>query len=423
MRTPAVRALVAPVRDYAWGSSTALAELQGRPAPTAGPEAEAWFGAHPGAPATVRDGDRQRPLDEVLAADPEGELGAAAMCRFGPRLPFLVKLLAADSPLSLQCHPSAAQARVGFEAEEAAGLATADPRRNYRDPWPKPELLHALTPFTALCGFRGPPQTARLIDAMDVPPLRGLALDLARRDHSAIAPSIRWALRDGRREAIAALPQLRQGAARLRDRLADVAGGRDALPRAGPTLTDDRWWWVAAHWTVELIDRYPDDPGSIVALLLRVVDLEPGEAIHLPAGNLHAYLRGTGLEVMASSDNVLRGGLTPKHVDVDELLTVVDAGFLATPVAPGIPHGGEMVHETPTPHFRASYLDLDGRPAVLDQRGPQVLVVVGGSATVEADGDQVTLTPGTGAFVAARARSVTVRGTGRLFRTTPGDAA
>jgi mannose-6-phosphate isomerase len=433
MPSPAVRPLVAPVRRYAWGSRTALAELQDRPSPTDGPEAEAWFGAHPDDPADAHDGDTTRPLTEVIAADPCRELGVDVTTRFGPNLPFLVKLLAADAPLSLQCHPSAAQARAGFDAEEAAGIRMDDPARCYRDPWPKPELLQALTPFTALCGFRGPPQTARFLTAMDVPSLAWLADDLTTRDHDAIAPTIRWALRDGRGQAIAALAELRAGACRLRDRLAPRGG---PLPLASPTLLTDAWWPVAARWLVELVERYPDDPGTVVALLLRIVDLRPGEAIHLPAGNLHAYLAGTGVEVMASSDNVLRGGLTPKHVDVDALLATVDARFLPTPVVAGVTTGRETVHPTPTPHFRASHLDLDAhpveleRPTAADRRGPEILVVVGGTATIRATRDdaphdaqdgEVTLAPGTGAFVAAHAARVTVSGTGRLFRTTPGD--
>lgn len=412
------------VRDYAWGSRRLLAELQGRPAPTPRPEAEAWFGTHPAAPSHVADG---RTLRDVVLADPTTALGHDVADRFEGRLPFLVKLLCAEAPLSLQAHPSASQAVVGFDREEAAGIAVDAPDRLYRDRWAKPELLYALTPFAALCGFRGPPRTARFLAAMDVPRLEPLRRDLAERDQQALAPAVRWALRDGRDEAAAALDQLRAGAARLASRGGALPPAvASATPAAGADAPDADWWPIAARWLVELIDRYPGDPGSVVALLLRVVELAPGEAIHLPAGNLHAYLHGAGVEVMASSDNVLRGGLTPKHVDVDALLEVVDARFLPTPWVPGRAGGpddadGEVVHATPTPHFRLSHLALGAAPVALPPRGPQVLLAVGGEAQVTADGATITVPRGQAAFVGAAAREVAVTGAGQLFRATPGD--
>jgi mannose-6-phosphate isomerase len=412
---PTIRPLVAPVRDYAWGSRTAIAHLQDRPAPTGRPEAEAWFGAHPGAPSTT--GDTRRALTDVIADDPTGTLGDEVARRFDGRLPFLVKLLAADAPLSLQAHPDAAQAAAGFAAEEAGGIARDAPHRLYRDSWPKPELLHALTPFTALCGFRGPPRTARFIEALDVPRLSALAHRLATDDQLALAPAIEWALRSGRDEAAAALPDLRAAAARMCDRLAGAGG----TPSTDGHHAPEGWWGLAARWLVELVDRYPDDPGTIVALLLRVIELQPGEAIHLPAGNLHAYLAGVGVEVMASSDNVLRGGLTAKHVDVDALLEVVDARFLPVPFAPFDQLDGEVVHVTPTPHFRLAHRNLGPEPVVLPRRGPEILLAIGGSAQVTADGATVALGPGQGAFVPASTTVVTACGDARLFRTTPGD--
>lgn len=417
MTLPAIRALTAPVRDYAWGSRTSIAALQGRAVPSDGPEAEAWFGAHPGAPSLTADATgREAPLAEVLAADPGGELGAETVARFGPRLPFLVKLLAAESPLSLQAHPSADQAAAGFAAEEAAGVAIDAPERLYRDAEPKPELLYALTPFTALCGFRGPPRTALFLEALDVPALDAVRSRLAADAPGALSSVIEWALRSGRDEAAATLPDLRTAAARLLERLGTAAS-------AGPDAADEGGWWsVATRWIVELIDRYPGDPGTLVALLLRIVELHPGEAIHLPAGNLHAYLAGTGVEVMASSDNVLRGGLTPKHVDVDALLDVVDARFLPVPYVPGTRRSDdEVVHATPTPHFRFAHRELGPGAVTLDRRGPEIVVVVGGDAVFEADGQRLELASGHGAFVPARTREVRVRGSGQLFRATPGD--
>jgi mannose-6-phosphate isomerase len=403
--SPPVRPLDPAVRAYAWGSHSFLAELQCRPSPSAGPEAEAWFGAHPGAPATTPGPDGPAALDDVIGSDPHGELGPDALERFGPRLPFLVKLLAADAPLSLQAHPSAAQARRGFDIEEALGIPRDALTRTYRDRWPKPELLHALTPFRALCGFREPAATIALLDVLDVPELGELGRRLERDGEAALAATLAWALRDGRAAAVAALPQLRAAAARLRDRA-------EASP-----------WAPTAACLVDLIDRYPGDPGSIVALLLRLVELAPGEAIHIPDGNLHAYLGGAGVEVMASSDNVVRGGLTTKHVDVDALLEVVDARCLPPPFVPGTEQGDETVHASPTPHFRLSHVTLGARAVRLDRRGPQILVAVGGAATVTVDGNRVAIASGRGAFVGARASEVVVTGDAQVFRTTVGDDA
>ncbi|WP_052668347.1 mannose-6-phosphate isomerase, class I [Nitriliruptor alkaliphilus] len=399
MSPPSLRLLEPAVRGYAWGSRRFLADLQGRPAPTPTPEAEAWFGAHPGAPArTVASSGADR-LDEVIDADPAGELGVAVLERFGPRLPFLTKLLAADAPLSLQAHPSAEQARRGFEVEEALGIARDAPDRNYRDAWPKPELLLALTPFRALCGFREPIETADFLAALDVRGLDVVVERLARDGPGALADVVAWALRDGRDAAIATLPELRSAAARVREGA----------------------WASTARCVVDLADRYPGDPGTVVALLLRLVELAPGQAIHVPDGVLHAYLGGAGLEVMASSDNVLRGGLTAKHVDVDALLEVVDPRPLPPPFVSGERQGDETVYATPTPHFRLSELTVEGQPVRLDDRGPQVLVAVGGATEVTVDGAVATITSGRGAFVSARATEVTVSGHGRLLRTTTGD--
>jgi mannose-6-phosphate isomerase len=400
------------VRAYAWGSNRFLADLQGRPTPTDDPEAEAWFGAHPGAPATATVPGGSRPLDEVIAADPRGALGDDVLGRFGPRLPFLVKILAADAPLSLQAHPSAERAERGFAAEERLGLPRDAPDRNYRDAWPKPELLLALTPFRALCGFRAPRHTAGLLRALAVPGLAQVVDLLEHRGEAGLAPAVAWALRDGRDTAVAALPDLRTAAARVRDRSGAGASGAD----------DEPWWVSVAACVLDLIERYPGDPGTVVALLLRLVELAPGEAIHLPDGVLHAYLGGAGVEVMASSDNVLRGGLTAKHVDVDALLEVVAPRSLPPPFVAGSTCGAERVLATPTPHFRLSEVTLEDGPVRLDRRGPQILIAVGGTVTVTVDGETAPIPSGSGAFVPATARVVGVEGTGRMFRTTVGPA-
>jgi len=292
--------LTGHIRPYAWGSHTAIAQLQGRPAPTEGPEAELWLGAHPDDPSTVGGAAGGVSLASLIAGDPRAQLGERVAATFGPRLPYLLKILAAEQPLSLQAHPDLAYAREAFARQQA------DPAlpRNYTDANHKPEMLVALTPFEALCGFRSTTASAGTLESFAIP---------------ALEPAVK-ALRDGDLatavETLLSWPQ--------DDRAALIASVLTAA-RARP---DDDSCALAA----DLAARYPEDPGVLVALLLNHVRLQPGEAIWMPAGNLHAYLRGAGVELMAASDNVLRGGLTPKRVDVPELLRVLRFEVLDDPI-------------------------------------------------------------------------------------------
>lgn len=284
--------LVNTVRPYAWGSTTAIPELLGT-APTGEPQAELWMGAHPGAPSRTERGA----LNELIAADPVRELGEQAVEKFGPRLPFLLKLLAAGAPLSLQVHPDLEQAKAGYAAEEAAGIPVDAPHRMYKDANHKPELICALTPFDGLCGFRAPVEAADLIAALGVDSLKPYVDLLHAHPEEAALREVLTALLTADREEMA--HTVAQAAA-----AADRLGG-DHAPFAG------------------LAHHYPGDPGVIAAMLLNRVRLQPGEALYLGAGVPHAYLDGLGVEIMANSDNVLRCGLTPKHVDVPELLRIV----------------------------------------------------------------------------------------------------
>jgi mannose-6-phosphate isomerase len=397
------------LRGYAWGSRRFLAELEGRPGPSESPEAERWFGAHATGPATLRLADgTARPLDVAIADDPLGMLGSEVLARFGPRLPFLLKVLAAAEPLSLQAHPSATRAQAGFADEEAQGIPLDAAHRRYRDSWPKPELLRALTPFTALCGFRALDRTLELLATLAVDELAWLADGLQAEGEAAIAPAVRRLL---------TLPTTQRGPVVT------------AVAEHAAELTEDAVWGAEARMVRALAGRYPDDPGVVVALLMRLLHLAPGEALHLPAGNLHAYLGGAGVEVMASSDNVLRGGLTAKYVDVDELLQVLDDRPGAVPqVSPvaGVP--GERVFPVPTPFFRLSELaPRPGTVVALDRRGPQVLLCTAGRTTIAADGTSISLTRGQAVFTAAAAHDVRLTATDDpddvlVFRATVGDA-
>jgi len=355
-------------RDYAWGSRTAIAELTGRE-PSGGPEAELWLGTHPGSPARLEDG---RPLLE--------EAGAP--------LPYLLKLLAAAEPLSLQAHPTPAQAAAGFARENAAGVPLDAPTRNYKDDRHKPELIYALSePFRALSGFRTTAETRAVLAADPSPEVADLAARLD--SDAAIRPVFEWLITRGE--------------------------GVDALIAAVSASSAEGLSWD----TVRLLARYyPGDPGIAISLLLHTVALHPGEVLYLPAGNIHAYLEGTGIELMAASDNVLRGGLTPKHVDVPELLDVLDFRPLPAPyLAPVELAGGVRVYRPDVPDFQLAIVGEAALAAgaTVPLPGPAIALALHGRVELEGLG---ALEPGQAAYL-ADLDAISVRGSGLLAVASP----
>ncbi|HEY5856563.1 MAG TPA: mannose-6-phosphate isomerase, class I [Aldersonia sp.] len=393
-----MRRLQGAVRTYAWGSRTALAQLCGRPSPSAHPEAELWFGAHPADPAMVLDDDgAARSLLTVIHDDPETELGPGKP----PRLPFLVKLLAADEPLSLQAHPSRQQAREGFARENLARLPIDSPIRNYRDDNPKPELIVALEPFDALTGFRDPHRTVELLRALDVPALDSYVDMIAGQpDASGLRALFTTWITLPQPAVSALLEHVLAGCMRY------VSG-------------TDRRFVAEVRTALELGETYPEDAGVLASLLLNRVRLQPGEALYLDAGNLHAYLHGLGVEVMANSDNVLRGGLTPKHVDVPELLRVLDFRPADMPVLlpERIGDGEATRYRTPAREFAVSRVELgEADSAGLPVAGPSIVLCTSGAASVScshADGGAVSLTlePGAAAWFSAGDRDARTKAT------------
>jgi mannose-6-phosphate isomerase len=384
--------LTGVVRPYAWGSRTILAKLQGRPAPSEGPEAELWLGAHPGDPSTVTRPDGPISLATLIAEDPKGQLGSEVAGEFGSRLPYLMKVLAADTPLSLQAHPDADYARRAFAAQEADPAAP----RNYTDPYHKPEMLVALTPFRALCGFRAPDVSAAVLEELDVPQLAPVVAAL-RAGVTGLRDAVRTLLTwpaDDRRPLV------------------------DAVVAASRTRTTSPYASSFAL-AAELAGHYPGDPGVLVALLLNHARLEPGEAIWMPAGNMHAYLNGAAVEIMASSDNVLRGGFTSKRVDVDELLRVLRFEVLDEPVLPPVGVApGVVTWQVPAREFALYRIRLDGLagPIVVPGQGPRIVLGTEGNVEVSEDGGgSVPVRTGTAVYVPADARTITVTGTGEIF--------
>lgn len=393
------------VKPYAWGSRTAIAELQGRSVPSASPEAELWMGAHPSAPSSITVDNADIALDAAIARAPREVLGEACERAFGPRLPFLLKVLAAASPLSLQAHPSLAQAIAGFAREDALGLALDAPERSYKDASHKPEVLCALTPFWALSGFRSAEEAGRLLAATGAPEL---------------APFVaRLAGHDAHDSEEARLRKVFLGLFAHHDKagLANaVIRGVGALAAAG--FADE------ARWTARLGETYPGDVGVVVALLLNLVHLAPGQALFLDAGNLHAYLEGTGIELMASSDNVLRGGLTIKHVDVAGLAEVLSfrSGGIPRATRRATPEGA-IEYLTSAREFHLSRLELGAGDArtLAASTGPEIVLVTRGEARLSRGDASLTLGRGESMLLSHGAlplRVVSVSARTTVFRAT-----
>ncbi|OBB33387.1 mannose-6-phosphate isomerase, class I [Mycolicibacterium peregrinum] len=400
------------VRTYAWGSRTAIADFTGRPSPTIHPEAELWLGAHPQDPAWLQTEHGEESLLQAVQDDPEGQLGSVAIGRFGDALPFLVKVLAADEPLSLQAHPSAAQAREGFDREDRLDIPVSSPVRNYRDRSHKPELLVALGQFDALAGFRPVDRTVELMRALavsDLDPFINLLSDQS--DADGLRALFTTWITAPQPDLDVLVPAVLDGAVHY------IRSGAKKFAAEVKTV-------------LELGERYPGDAGVLASLLLNRISLRPGEGIYLPAGNLHAYLHGVGVEVMANSDNVLRGGLTPKHVDVPELLRVLD--FTPTPEdrlrSETVTDGTETIYRTPAQEFAVSALTVDGEhlgdeiDVHSHHDGPQLLLCIEGAAVIYADDDKLTLQRGAAAWVAAEDGPIrlTAAEPTKLFRVTIG---
>ena len=388
-------------RPYAWGSTTAIAQLLGHAA-SGGPEAELWLGAHPGSPSVILDPTQTggaADLAEWIAADPETTLGRFAA---SGRLPFLLKVLAAATPLSLQAHPTLEQARAGFQRENELGIARDAPERNYKDAFPKPELIYALSPtFDALCGFR-PLDEVRallraLIDAslgMEDPqpqPLEDLLDSLSGSD-VALPETVEWVI--GRRTGVATLVSL-----------------VTMLASRGVSGYDAEMATVSS-----LAVEYPGDPGIVISLLLNRVSLAAGEALYLPAGNIHAYLSGLGIELMSASDNVLRGGLTPKHIDVPELLSVLDF----TPVE--VPYLHATSPSERVAAFRPDGADfellrIDGMflDASVALTGPAIALCISGEVSISGAASSSSLALGDAVYITPDEAGLRFTGSGTVF--------
>lgn len=381
------------VMSYEWGSRSAIAKLQGR-RKRRRPEAELWMGAHPKAPSSALIHGEWCPLNRLIEREKDTWLGPRVSAEFG-QLPFLFKVLAADKPLSLQAHPDLARARAGFERENAAGIPLNAPQRNYKDANHKPELICALSPFEALCGFRKVRELLRLAAALACPELS------------------RWLparpLKSELRNSFKRLVQVSG---------ADRAELRHAVRTALSNRSHDSEFEAAFGWAEVLLDAYPDEIGGVLTLMLNHTVLAPGEALYLPAGNLHAYLRGSGFELMANSDNVLRGGLTPKHVDVPELLAVLNfTGSKVDKLTPVAVAPGHYRYTTPAREFELWRHEISAAPTPIPASdGPQILFALEGRITHRSEESMVELLPGESAFTPPIPGGYSLTGPGVVFR-------
>jgi mannose-6-phosphate isomerase len=369
-------------RDYAWGSATLIPDYFGVAA-TGRPMAEIWYGTHDGSPARLVD---------------ENQTLTAALA--GKQLPFLLKILAADTPLSIQAHPNPTQALEGFARENAAGIGLQAADRSYKDDRHKPEMIVALTEFEALSGFKTSKQIRNLLESM-------------------LDPSD---VSEGLKGIVTHWLELFDGENGLQKLFVDIASRRGNLDGVTAELTEQANLSAQFELAARLNILYPGDPGVIIALLMNHVWLEPGEALFLPAGNIHAYLGGLGVEVMASSDNVLRGGLTPKHVDVAALECVLTfEGGPVDLVKTRELSRGLVEFIAPVDDFILYRAELSGDVVLVDLNIPGasiILCTAGEIAVSNSIEERVVLQRGEAAFLGADAKKFSLVGSGTAFMAT-----
>lgn len=391
---PPVLPLQNPVRHYAWGSYDGLSRYAGVEQDKDRPSAELWMGAHPDDPSKLLlpDGGRL-PLDKYVAEQPIQALGEEVFAEFGG-LPFLFKVLSASMPLSIQVHPDKARAEAGYSREDARGIGLSQPERDYRDRNHKPELALALSDFSALCGFR----EAGRIEELVGPELGSFFGYSASGGEVALKALIAASLRLKEKDRLS-LERLASTRAKA------LAASSDAEAR------------LAGETVLSCYAHYPHDPGALSPLFLEVLSLRPGQAIYVPAGVMHAYLSGTILEIMASSDNVIRGGLTQKHIDVDELVNILDCSASPDLIGPTPTESGS-VWPSPAREFSLSLLEPPpSGKLVLTTNGPEILLCVEGSVGVETGSTApLTLSRGSSAFVSAACRSYSLVGSAKVYR-------
>jgi len=387
-----------PILNYAWGSHIAIAELTGRPFPTREPEAEMWMGAHPKAPSTFKTAHGDESLLELINRHPQDILGNKTATAHKNRLPYLFKVLAIEKPLSIQAHPNRAQARHGFAIENRLKVPMDAAERNYRDDNHKPECICALTPFWALNGFRNITDMVLLLKKACSLSLEENIRELENRQDAKGLKCFIQTLLD-------------MDAASVDTVLHEAISHAEQLKSRDPVF----------DWVIRLHSSYPGDVGVMFPLILNLVCLNPGQAMYLPAGQMHAYLKGVGIELMANSDNVLRGGLTPKHVDAGELLGILN--FDAQPleiIEPIKRRASEKAYPTPAIEFELSIIEAVEREPYTSgkDRCAEILLLTSGEIEIfqTSESKTVKLTRGMSVIVPAAVESYRIIGEGTVYK-------
>lgn len=398
-----------PVQPYAWGSIDGISSFTGIANPNGTPMAELWMGAHPANPSMTFDGVERISLDALIAAQPDSCLGQNAICRFGSELPFLFKVLSAAGPLSLQVHPARDQALIGFERENREMIPLSDPKRNYRDSNPKREILMALSPFRALCGFRESGESIRLLKSISCPELEEyIGMLSVTGSHPGYIAFYRALLELDAKSQHAII-------ATATEKAQEIASAQPASPHA-----------KAYELLLTLSEAYPTDIGVLCPLYLNIVDLVPGEAMCIPSGIIHSYVRGTGIELMTNSDNTLRCGLTPKHRNVPELYAILED----IPYLPDIlgPDDDSDVFRYPAPFPEFELVRLNGHDdesegtVSLRTGQPAIMLGISGHLRFYANGDSIEVAKGTSCFIPASITSIEFAGKGTAYMATvPGE--
>ena len=369
-----------PIRHYAWGSHESLAMIRGLTFPTLEPEAELWIGANDGDPALVPN---LGPLNQLIASDPKRFLGSLTMERFGPRLPFLLKVLAIERPLSLQVHPNLEQARAGFADENRRGVANSSGERTFVDDNYKPELVVAVSDFYAFMGFREVADVTALVELL----VANGALRLIDR---ILVPLQNAVETRGLRDVL-------EGLIGQPD---DAIFVREAIQAAEKIALIDGIYSASAKRFIEIGRLYPARPDVVASLLFNLVHLKPGEARFIAPGQVHAYLGGLVIEIMASSDNVVRGGLTPKRVDVPSFLSMIDWTRGNNFRIEGVESGQITTWTPPVDDFVLIRIECAGIRQLIEVKAPLVLFAIAQGATISRGAESVDLKQGDSIFVA-----------------------
>ncbi|AEJ19845.1 mannose-6-phosphate isomerase, class I [Gracilinema caldarium] len=393
-----------PIQRYAWGSKHWIQDLldlseQDRQ----GPMAELWMGAHSRSPSIAFTDETEQPLDKLIQEHPVHFLGDTIAHDFSS-LPYLFKILAAASPLSIQAHPDKQQAEQGFAREAKAGIPLSAENRNYKDSNHKPEIICAISPFTAMCGFRTQAEIAELLSLLDVTELEQSLVAIQQIDR-----------KEAYRDFLLSLFLLPQ---QTRERITKhIQAKLPKLEQKHPRYAKE-WELINLFCTL-----YPGDSAIISPLYLNVLSLNPGEAIFLPAGVLHAYIHGFGVELMANSDNVLRGGLTPKHIDIKELLNIIRfESFKPAVLSAQKTQQGYHIYPSQVREFSLFHVAVTMDKAQQLMPGtPIILIVLDGCVSIGTEQEKKTLQKGMSVFLPAEREQLILEGSAHIFGATTGE--